>query len=265
MTGKTVSSPLFAVVLIMLLVAVTPAAQSQSPSSQVHPANGVSVTVDITSRPLGHPEPTVAIQPPVVGAAGTETPLLPSAPTWKLLMSEDFEGEFPAAGWTVYDWYSPDGEQYWGKDDFNPHTGGWSAWCAAGGEDGLDPEYNSYPDNAISLTTYGPFSLLVYSDAVLTFSLWLESEPVSDYFAVLASTDDILYAGILESGSSGGWEYWNVDLADWPTLGNLIGRPQVWIAFLFLSNDSVTAQGAFVDDVELWAHSHNVFLPLVLR
>jgi hypothetical protein len=42
------------------------------------------------------------------------------------------------------------------------------------------------------------------------------------------------------------------DLTEVYTLGSLLGRPQVWIAFVFSSDTSVTyPEGAYVDDIVL--------------
>ena len=50
---------------------------------------------------------------------------------WQVIMTEDFEGIFPHGAWYVghstglqYSRY------YWGKDDYNPRNGQYSAWCA---------------------------------------------------------------------------------------------------------------------------------------
>jgi hypothetical protein len=60
---------------------------------------------------------------------------------WNNLMTENFEGQFPSGSWTLA------GDPTWDDDDFKPHYGSWSAWCARGGTFGLDPQYSNYPNN----------------------------------------------------------------------------------------------------------------------
>jgi len=46
-----------------------------------------------------------------------------------------------------------------------------------------------------------------------------------------------------------------LDLTDVPTLGNLMGQTQVWIAMVFLSDFSNNyPEGAYVDDIVLRKH-----------
>jgi len=82
---------------------------------------------------------------------------------WTTLFSEGFEGAFPYSGWTV------SGDPTWDDDDYLPHTGYWSAWCANGGTHGLDPAVSNYTTNMGALMVYGPFSLTSCSDAEVSF------------------------------------------------------------------------------------------------
>jgi hypothetical protein len=222
-----------------------------------------------------------AFPPPVRGAAmewngaasgnleGIEQQalLLPPPPPWRLLMSEDFEGPFTSAGWTAFDKDgATHGEYYWDDDDYKPHGGTYSAWCTDGGANGLDPASHDYPNYADTWIIYGPFSLLNYSNARLNFYYWLDSEATYDFFGWWASTGG-LYYGYVTSGNSSGWQYVSFDLTAVPTLGDVTGESQVWIAFTFASDASVVYKGAFVDDVELWGYYEggDLYLPLVIR
>jgi hypothetical protein len=175
-----------------------------------------------------------------------------SMPGWVTIMSEDFEGVFPNSGWDVFDdngfLY---GEYYWDDDYFRPYEGNWSAWCASGGLNGCDPPYCSYPDSCESWMVYGPFSLKNAIDAELLFYWWLWSEPGRDKLYWMASPDDYWYYGESRSGKYGGFNYGNFDLTNVYEIGNLCGRDSVWIAFIFLSNISITDTGAFVDNIVL--------------
>jgi C1A family cysteine protease len=171
---------------------------------------------------------------------------------WKKIMTEGFEGAFPNGLWAAFDADgATNGEYYWDEDDYKPHLGFRSAWCANGGANGLDPESNYYPDNMKSWMAYGPFDLSDATDAELNFYYWLDTESNYDYVSWMASVDGSYFYGGGRSGNSGGWVSMTFDLTGVPTLGNLCGQAQVWIAFAFVSNESNTGDGAFIDDVVL--------------
>ncbi len=159
-----------------------------------------------------------------------------------VLMSDNFEGAWPGA-WTQY------GNPTWGKDDYKPHGGTYSVWCARDGAAGRDPATQNYANNMNAWMVYGPFDLSTYSSASLDFYFWLYSQSGSDFFAYAASPDDVDYYGYLASGNSGGWVHEQLDLTDY------LGDPTVWIAFIFQSNNTVTFKGAFVDDVSIVAET----------
>ena len=136
-------------------------------------------------------------------------------------------------------------------DDYKPHNGSWSAWCANGGSSGLDPAFNNYPVNMNSWMIYGPFDLSDAVDAELLFYYWNESETGSDDFKWYASPNGTNWYGYAVSGNSGGWQYVNFDLTDVYSIGNLCGDSSVWIAFKFDSDYINNYKGAFVDDIIL--------------
>jgi hypothetical protein len=164
---------------------------------------------------------------------------------WITLMSEGFEGVFPSGFWHTL------GDPRWGVDDYKPHSGSKSAWCARGGPSGVDPMTNDYPNNMDAWMIYGPFDLSDASDAELIFQLWLKSNSENDYFMWLASTDGMNFFGELLSGNTNGWVEKKFDLKSVPTLGNLCGEPEVWIAFIFRSDLSINDEGAFIDSITL--------------
>jgi len=63
------------------------------------------------------------------------------------------------------------------------------------------------------------------------------------------STDGATSCGYAASGSQDSRQSVYFDLKNVPTLGNLCGRPAVWIAFAFTSNVSQQHEGAYVDDI----------------
>ena len=99
---------------------------------------------------------------------------------------------------------------------------------------------------------YGPFSLVDAAAAELTFQLWLDTEKDYDQVYWLASTDNAAYHGYAKSGNTGGWVVESLDLTDVPTLGNLVGEQEVWIALVFISDASIhLPEGVYVDDILL--------------
>jgi hypothetical protein len=117
-------------------------------------------------------------------------------PGWTQIMSEGFEGIFPSGLWHVFDNDgSTNGEYYWDDTSYKSHTGAWSGWCAKGGMNGLNPEFNNYPNNCNSWMEYGPFNLSDATDANFSFYFWNKSEKGYDYLFWGASIDGTHYYG----------------------------------------------------------------------
>ena len=171
---------------------------------------------------------------------------------WTNIMTENFEGSFPGP-WYVFDDVSGYGEYYWAKRNCNPHSGSYSGWGIGGGADGGSLGCGAYyPNNAESWMVYGPFDLTSATDAELLFWCWNLSQSYYDGLFWGASIDGWNFYGNSITGNSGGWNYVNFDLTNVYALGDLTGRPAVWIAFVFISNSSTTyPEGAYVDDVVL--------------
>ncbi len=168
---------------------------------------------------------------------------------WQTIMTDGFEDTFPG-DWTLYVQSSAT-NAYWGKDNYRANSGSYSAFCAKDGDYGVDPPTN-YPINVDAWMIYGPFSLADATDTVLNFHIWCETELYIDGLIAVASINDINYYYVDSwSGDSGGWQEQTFDLTNADTLGNLCGQPQVWISFIFISNDTNNYQGVFIDDVIL--------------
>lgn len=101
--------------------------------------------------------------------------------------------------------------------------------------------------------TAGPFDLTDHVRPTLVFDLWIDTEEDFDTLWAGASVNDLDYDMAGWSGTSDGWMTVEVDLSD--VLGDgtvdLTGQPEVWISFLFESDDSVYTEGAYVDNVRL--------------
>lgn len=161
------------------------------------------------------------------------------------LLSEGFEGAFPYSGWTLIDNSSTDGGEFlWDDDDYKPYSGGWSAWPANGGANGLDPYYYYYPNNSSSWMIYGPMNLSDANSAEANFKLWRAIEPCCDWLFFGVSTDGTNFSG----------SYFT-DAVDWSQisadLSGYAGTSNIWIGFLFFSDSSVVDDGPFVDDISV--------------
>ena len=172
---------------------------------------------------------------------------------WTNIATEDFEGSFPQAGWHVEDSEPGYGKYYWAKRTCRPKSGSYSGWAVGGGADGSGLACgDDYPNNAFSRLIYGPFSLVGATDAEMLYDYWVQSEPDFDELFVGASINGADFYGSSVSGDSGGWSSGNLDLTDVSSLGNLLGQPNVWIAFDFTSDSSIALpEGAYVDTIVL--------------
>ena len=179
----------------------------------------------------------------------------PPAGAWNTLMQEGFEGVWPSPGWEVTD---STGMYRWAQRNCRAATGSNSAWAIGGGSlgQGLSCGAN-YIDNAYSWMVYGPVSLADATGAEFDAKLWFNSEPTFDPVCLMTSIDGVNFdtsnAGTCYSGDSGGnFNSASLDLSDVYQLGNLLGKPAVWVAVVFQSDPSFNyPEGAYADDLLL--------------
>jgi hypothetical protein len=203
-------------------------------------------TRTLTPTSTSTPTPTATLTP------GGPTPT-PTPSGWEILVSTDFEGDFPGP-WRVYDSDgSTNGEYYWGKRSCRPFAGSYSGWAVGAGANGAGLSCgSSYPNNARSVMQYGPFSLVGATAAELRYKVWYNTESGYDYVCHGASINGTDFYGDCWSGNSNGWIDRVFNLSSVPTLGNLLGQPQVWVMLYFQSDYSITyAEGAYVDNIVL--------------
>ena len=176
---------------------------------------------------------------------------------WTNIMTEDFEGIWPASGWTVADNDGmTSGEYYWGTTSCFDYgaSGDHDAVPHAAGASAMYTCWQPYPANLQSWMVYGPFDLSSATDAEVLFDLWLDSELDQDYFGYLASINGNLFYGNRLSGTTSGWVPKNFDLTNVYIIGDLTGQSQVWIAFNFRSDSHDTSQdGPWLDNIALRA------------
>ena len=168
---------------------------------------------------------------------------------WVTIVNEGFEGGFPSSGWEVRDNDSASGYYYWGKRNCRASNGSYSAWSVGAGDSALSCGSN-YPNDVFAWMIYGPFSLADATAAEWIFDWWSDTELDYDVFFWGVSVNGTNYYG---TSVTGNWASWTldevVDLSNVYTLGNLLGAPNVWVAFMFGADDVVTDRGSFIDNV----------------
>lgn len=171
---------------------------------------------------------------------------------WVTVLREGFEGTFPGATWTL------NGNPTWGKKTYRSHEGSASAYAAGGGKAAVNPP-GPYPANMNAWMAAGPFDLSACTEAELHFYYWTKSQSETDITFAGASTDGTNYVGYYWEGDEAsrcdGWCSEVYDLTDMGDLGNLCGKPRVWIAFVFQSDAATSNEGTYLDDIWLRAQT----------
>jgi len=207
--------------------------------AQVDPTTDIPEPTKVSTTPTPLPQPT-----------GDTGGIGPAAGQWVRLMTESFEGVFPTTGWTVQDLRSDSFERFWDDDGYRPHPSSyWAAWPANGGAHKIYPTLgnDNYPNNLDTRMIYGPFDLSDAFSAYTDFYLWRELESCCDYLAFELSHDGVTFEEKNRwSTTSKVWEAQRVYYYSY------LGDSSVWIAWRFYSNSSITYDGPWVDDIEVW-------------
>ncbi len=233
-------------------VRVVPLAPDGAPVLSPEPAltSGTSNTISWAGVSVASESPQSskvknhsATIPAAVLAASEPIPLEPTAET---VLDEGFESGFPGTGWTLYG-----DDPMWDDTTYAAANGSRSAWCGA---TTLNPA-NGYADNMWAWMVFGPFSLENAISARMDFALNSDTESDYDYIGWYASIDGSDFSGSITDGDTGGWVSQSLDLTNVYSLGDLTGEPQVWIAFIFQSDGSISGAdgyaGSFIDDVRI--------------
>lgn len=150
------------------------------------------------------------------------------------------------------------GAPTWGQTSYRASAGTYSAYCAGSSIAAPGP----YADNMEAWMVAGPFDLSGYVAATLSCDMWIKTESNVDWLYAGVSTDGSYFDLMGSSGDSGGWEYGHTfDLADfWDDGGtvNVVGEPEVWIAFYFDSDSSIVDEGAYIDEVTITGTERNL-------
>ena len=171
-----------------------------------------------------------------------------------IIVSDGFEGTFPG-NWQLSVSPNASPEVTWGKSLYRSASGAASLWCAGGGPE-AQPQGGSYLPYEGTWAIYGPFSLADATAAQADFDTWYNTEPYDattgkgDQFEWGISTDGVNFSLSSASGNSGGWVHETMNFSDVANT-TAVGAPQVWFAFLFSSDSSIQAEGAYVDNFVL--------------
>lgn len=199
-----------------------------------------------SARPPADPRPAQDVLPEGVVQLGSQA----QPKSLATLLSEGFEGAFPTSPWAVWHPTSGAAAVDWGRTTYRKASGSYSIWCAGAGAQSPSSG-GDVPVNTASWAIAGPFNLASASGGTFEFDLWLETESGFDYFKWMASFDGTNFSGLQTSTSTSGWNHVSQDLTDWGSAGNVTGHAQVWIAFLYDSDESEVREGAYVDNVVL--------------
>jgi len=173
-----------------------------------------------------------------------------------VLWSEDFEGSFPGASWTVYDDNASSGQDYWGKSGYRFHNGSYSGWCAQEGtqagstqvfSDGFESGLGSWTvgdaNASDGLDYWGQSS---YRSSAGIYSAWCAQ--VGDQTTTTQIWSDGFESGLFSSSygdenSTNGSDYWG-DI----TYRKSAGSYSAWCADY--GNQAGSTDTLFEDDFE---------------
>ena len=164
------------------------------------------------------------------------------------ILEDNFENAFPENNWQVL--HTSKGGA-WGKNGSSAISGSFCVWCGTNPFYGATNASIKYPESTLTWLVSGPYDLTQVEDVKLNFYSSVKTQVDTDIFFWGASVNAKDFYGIGASGDSQGWQFVNFILNEIPVLGNLNGFPQVWIAFMFASNGSVSDEGVFIDKVNL--------------
>ena len=205
------------------------------------PGEPTLATTGITEPADREPQQRVSVNlavPIPEGTPDSSGVLTGSGADWVVILSENFEGVFPSGGWMLA------GNPTWDDDDYRPHTGSWSAWCAKGGSKGTDPSVGY--GRMVDAWMAHDFDLRGATAAQVTFWAWWDAQIGNASWCAVAGRYPYTYNCNQYTGSSGGWRQVTIDLTPY------CGSSQVRVVFEFMSDYYATPNaygGVFIDDI----------------
>ncbi|MBC7129210.1 MAG: choice-of-anchor J domain-containing protein [Thermoplasmatales archaeon] len=156
----------------------------------------------------------------------------------KLLQDDVESGE---NGWTHFDGYGDPTYDLWHISTRRYNSAGHSWYC--GGE-----STGQYTNDMFDWLVSPEIDASGAVQLKLKWSHWYDTETNIDVGYVCASPDNYTFSIIKQySGSSGGWKDEEVDIT--PYINATTGK--INVAFIFISDISVTHEGWYVDDIEI--------------
>ncbi|HPC83413.1 MAG TPA: PKD domain-containing protein [Thermoanaerobaculaceae bacterium] len=171
------------------------------------------------------------------------------------LLNEGFETSFPGTGWTAAFFSGNQSNATWGRTSYRKASGSYSIWCAAGGQGAVSPP-GPVPYNTAAGVIVGPFDLSNATSGTLAFDYWLQTE-ANDQFQWLAESGcnplqtGCSFSGLYTTTNTSGFQRRTQDLSNWGSAGNMLGKSNVWIAFVYKSDGANRFEGAYLDNVTL--------------
>jgi hypothetical protein len=178
---------------------------------------------------------------------------------WLTAFTETFEGVFPGK-WELLSYaYSSNGsflnvtgQVSWGQRTCRAVSGTYGGWAVGGGSVwGGKSCADSFPPDVETWMTYGPIDLSAVKDGQLTLKIWSDDETNLDSLGWGVSLDNDWFYGNSFSGDSQGWLPQTIDLKNVYRIGNVTGKPSVWVGVWFKSNATNTLyeEGVAIDDL----------------
>ena len=171
------------------------------------------------------------------------------------ILSEGFSYGWPYGKWTR----EIEGSSSYGWDEQSSvkRSGSYALWCADYPGD-KTPDYSNYDANMYTQAKYGPLSLSSYNSGTFSFYYRGVSEYHEDcgydrFFAGVSIDGENFYGTSFCGNWDNSWNSYSLDFTDLYYLGDVTGRSQVWIVFMFYSDSSNEYKGFFVDDVVIKA------------
>lgn len=180
--------------------------------------------------------------PPVVltRSQSSSNPLYPSQVLRLIPFEDNFEGYFPGY-WEV----GTPGTPGWGLTNYRAYSGQYSLYCVGA----YLPAPGPYPNNVEHRLQYGPFSTKGFIDLKVEFKLYGHVVMPQDTFKVYFSIPpNDYYEVLINNPPPNTWQSVQVTDAQVP---QVLNRDQVYMGFVFASDDSNVDEGVYVDDVKI--------------
>jgi M6 family metalloprotease-like protein len=227
------------------------------PNSNLYSGSASGVTINLVTNGCADTMYANLTAPTFTQANKAYLPMVKNPSTdWVNIMTEDFEGSFPSAGWTVFDNYNYPSNIYMpARRTYRPYQGSGSLWLVGGGSLGSAlPSYGNYPNNVDAWAVYGPFSTVGITAGQLKFTFFSRSIN-GDYLCAYLSDDYSTFNGYCFTGDWGGWYAFTEDLSGTFCGGGVwscLNKANVWVGFAYVSDStSYTLEGGLVDNIVL--------------